>query len=632
MEKVRIQDDLYEFVNGEWLEQAVIPDDKPTAGGFADLGVGVEKLMIADLNEMVESGNFPDVYMERACGLYAAAKDVKRRSREGIRPVLKDLKKIKSMTGISSFNRSLKEFILNGMPLPFDISVNDDMKDSNKHCVCLSGPATILPDTVYYGEEMAPQKAALMGLWSNMAAQLLAATRLTEEEQKATLENAIKFDAIIATLVKSREEWSDYVKAYNPTKFRRVSSLIKPVNLRKAAQDIFGFVPDEIIVTDPRFLKGFSTLFNEENFELYKSWAYINTLIDAAPFLSEKLRAIGSSYRNALIGLAQIPSVEKFAYELAGHFYSEPCGLYYGRKYFGEEAKKDVIEMVTEIIETWKKRVAANTILTDATKEKAISKLSTMKVKMGYPDAIQEKYETLVYTPGDSLYSIVNTLSRANREFHISELSKPVDKSRWVMAGHIVNACYNPTANDITFPAAILQAPFYSLKQTRSQNLGGIGAVISHEISHAFDNNGANIDENGNLNNWWTKEDQKKFKKSIQAMIDQYEGIELPWGKVNAKLIVSENVADNGGMACALQVMSGMKDANYEEFFINWAKVWCMKGREEYLKLLLNVDVHGPAVLRANMTVRNFPEWYETFGVTKKDKMYLAPKKRVVIW
>lgn len=632
MEKVRIQDDLYNYVNGEWLENAVIPDDKPTCGGFADLAVGVEKLMIADFNEMVESGSYPDEYVERACGLYAAAKDVKRRSREGVRPVLKNLKKIKSMTGISSFNRNLKEFILSGAPLPFEIGVDDDMKDSNKHCLFIAGPSTILPDTVYYGEAMAQQKAALMGLWSNMASQLLAATRLSEEEQKTTLENAIKFDAIIGTLVKSREEWSDYIKVYNPMSFRRVSSLVKPVNLRKAVKELFDEVPDKVIVFDPRFLKGFKTLFNEENFELYKSWAYINTLISAAPYLSEKLRAIGSSYSNALMGLSSIPSTEKFAYELAGHFYSEPVGLYYGRKYFGEEAKKDVIEMVMEIIETWKKRVAANEILADSTKEKAILKLSTMKVKMGYPDAIQEVYNTMVYNPEDSLYDIVKTLSRARRVFSFSELNKPVDKTRWVMPGHMVNACYNPTSNDITFPAAILQAPFYSIKQTRSQNLGGIGAVISHEISHAFDNNGANMDENGNLNNWWTKEDQKKFKKSIQAMVKQYEGIELPWGKVNAKLIVSENVADNGGMACTLQIMSGMENANYEEYFTNWAKVWCMKGREEYLQLLLNVDVHGPAILRANMTVRNFPEWYETFGVTKKDKMYIAPNKRVVIW
>ena len=200
------------------------------------------------------------------------------------------------------------------------------------------------------------------------------------------------------------------------------------------------------------------------------------------------------------------------------------------------------------------------------------------------------------------------------------------------MPGHMVNACYNPFVNDITFPAAILQAPFYSIKQTRSENLGGIGAVIGHEISHAFDSNGAKCDENGNINNWWTKKDMKKFQKKINAMIKQFDKIQLPWGTVNGKFIVSENMADNGGMAVTLAIMANTEGASYEEYFKNWAKVWCMKAKPEYQALLLSLDVHGPAILRANMQPRNFKEWYETFDVKKTDKMYIAPKKRVVIW
>ena len=214
----------------------------------------------------------------------------------------------------------------------------------------------------------------------------------------------------------------------------------------------------------------------------------------------------------------------------------------------------------------------------------------------------------------------------------MSKLYKDVDRSEWPMPGHMVNACYNPSSNDITFPAAILQAPFYSIKQSRSENLGGIGAVIGHEISHAFDNNGAKCDENGNLNNWWTDEDFKRFEERTHARIEEFDGIELPQGKVNGAFIVSENIADNGGMAVTLEMMSHLKDADYQAYFRNWARVWCMKARPEYLQLLIAVDVHGPAELRANMQPRNFPEWYEAFGVTDKDKMYLAPDKRVVIW
>ena len=312
--------------------------------------------------------------------------------------------------------------------------------------------------------------------------------------------------------------------------------------------------------------------------------------------------------------------------------YSEPVGLYYGEKYFGEEAKKDITEIVYQIIDTYKDRISKNEFLEESTKEKAILKLSKIGVKMGYPDKVEAIYEKLAFNPKDSLFKIVCDLRKVRLIENFEKLNKPTDPTRWQMPGHMVNACYDPFVNDITFPAAILQAPFYSIKQTRSENLGGIGAVIGHEISHAFDSNGAKCDENGNINNWWTKQDNRKFNKKIEAMVKQFDGIELPWGKVNGRFIVSENMADNGGMAVTLQIMKNTPNASYEEYFKNWAKVWCSKAKPEYSSLLLAVDVHGPAILRANITPRNFTEWYDTFNVKKTDQMYIAPNKRVIIW
>ena len=632
MEQVRIQDDLYYYVNGEWLEKAEIPADRPSTGGFVNLLDDVEKLLTADLNKMCETGVCPDEYLERAAKLYAMVKDTKRRSSEGFRPVMATLKKIRNLKNISSFNRNLKEFVLDGIPLPFDINVQEDMKDSGKRCLYLSGPATILPDTIYYGEAMAQKHDVMLNIWKNTAASVMKYARIPEEDRQAYIEDAVKFDAIIAGLVKSREEWSEYTKMYNPTKTVRVGTLLRPVKFKKLLQDLLGDVPEWISVADPRFLKNFSTLFNTENFELYKRWAYVKTALGATPYLSEKLREAGGVYSRALSGIKEMTSVERFAYNLVTNIYSGPVGLYYGKTYFGEEAKKDVVEMVHEIIDTYKLRVNNSTILSVETKGKAIRKLDTMQVKMGYPDKINAIYPKLVFDEDAPLYLAVKQLSRVRAEDSFSKLSEPVDKSEWVMDGHTVNACYNPTSNDITFPAGILQPPFYSVKQSRSANLGGIGAVIGHEISHAFDNNGAQMDENGNLNNWWTKEDFKRFNAATKAMIKQFEGIELPWGKVNASLIVSENIADNGGMAVTLQIMKTTENADYKEYFMNWARVWCQKAKDEYRALLLNVDVHGPSILRANMPPRNFSEWYETFGVTKKDKMYIAPGKRLVIW
>ena len=632
MSTVRIQDDLYTAVNQEWIDRAEIPADRPAVGGFVDLDIEVEKTLRADIEAMSAAGTYPNDCLRYACALYRAAADVKRRSRAGIRPVLPTLKKIEKLNTVADLGRHLKEFALDGMPLPFVFTVDADMKDTSKKMIYLQGPETILPDTTYYLPEMAEQKNALLGVWQQMVRALLGKTRLSAEEQETYLGDALRFDEILAGLVKSSEEWSEYTKMYNPISSRKAAALLKPLRVSRLWKDLFGQVPAQLSAADPRFLAGFSALFSEENFALYKHWAYIQVLCGAAGLLSEELRDVGTSYRRALTGVAVMPPVEKYAYRLAADLYSQPVGLYYGEKYFGEAAKKDVVEMVKEIIETYKKRVAANTFLAEETKKKAILKLGTMRIKMGYPDKVEDIYGKLVFDENDSLYNIVGKLRRIRREDEYARFAEPVDHSRWAMPGHMVNACYDPFANDITFPAAILQEPFYSVRQSRSRNLGGIGAVIGHEISHAFDNNGAGFDEHGNLNEWWTKQDRANFKKKTQAMIRQFKGIELPWGPLNSALVVSENIADNGGMAVTLQIMAGMKDADYKEYFINWAKVWCQKAKPEYLTLLLSIDVHAPHVLRTNMPPRNFDAWYESFGVTKKDGMYLAPAKRLIIW
>ena len=273
-----------------------------------------------------------------------------------------------------------------------------------------------------------------------------------------------------------------------------------------------------------------------------------------------------------------------------------------------------------------------NTFLADSTKEEAIKKLSTIVVKMGYPDTIREIWTKLKFEESDSLYDAVMTINGIRRKDQLDKLYIEVDRSEWVMPGHMVNACYNPNSNDITFPAAILQKPFYSLAQSVSENLGGIGAVIGHEISHAFDTNGAKFDEKGNLKDWWLEEDFKAFEELTKAMTEQFDGIPFHGGKVSGELTVSENIADNGGMGVTLEIMHTLPDADFKAYFANWARIWCMKAKEEMIQLLLARDVHAPAPIRANIPPRNFSEWYDAFDVTDKDQMYIAPDKRISIW
>ncbi len=631
--KVRIQDDLYEAVNGEWLKTAVIPDDRPTAGGFSDLDQGVEKTMMADFRAMAEGAKTSDIpEMKYAVALYRKALDTGRRNAEGIAPVLPLLDSIRSIRTVGELNARVAELLLEGVELPIRMEVDADMQDAEKNSFLVMGPSIILPDTAYYAQDN-PAGKKLLALYSDMAARVLAYTPLTAEEQKQYLDDTLAFDALVAAKVKSRLEWSEYFKCHNPMDTDEVAACTAPFDIRGVLKALYGEnVPGTLIVYDPKAIREMNGYFSEGNLTLYLHWAYVRALLKATAFLSEELAALGRTYSRALTGVAADPSLEKQAYKTASGMYSEPVGVYYGRTYFGEQAKKDVVDLVKKIIATYIRRMERNRFLSPSTRETAIRKLSAIEIKMGYPDAIREIWSRLVFDENDSFFDVMRRLSAIRAQDMFGKLWKPVDRTEWLMPGHMVNACYNPSANDITFPAAILQKPFYSLSQSVSENLGGIGAVIGHEISHAFDNNGANFDEHGNLRNWWTEEDFKAFKALTQDMIAQFDGIEYHGGKVNGELVVSENIADNGGMGVTLEIMHSLEGADYQAYFKNWARVWCMKAKEEYIRLLLANDVHAPAELRANMPPRNFGEWYEAFGVTENDGMYIAPEKRISIW
>ncbi len=631
MRDIRIQDDLFEYVNGEWLETAVIPEDRPTTGGFADLDQDVEKTLMADFRAFAAGEKTTDIpSVNAAVRLYRKVLDTERRNREGIEPVLPLLDRIASITSAEQLNAAAKELSFAGMPLPFSYGVDADMKDATRNAFVILGPSIILPDTTYYGTEAGDK---LLAVYADVAKKALAYTKLSEEKIARYVDDALAFDRLVAGKVKSQLEWADYVKNYNPMSVNDVCEYLKPFDFKSFLRDIYGEdLPEEIVVYDPRAIREACGYFSEESFALYIHWAYVETLLGAAGRLSEELYELSTVYQRTLTGVAANPTLEKRAYKTASAVFSEPVGMYYGREYFGEEAKKDIVSIVKKIIEAYKQRVAKNDFLEEITKEKAILKLSTITIKMGYPDDVREIYNQLSVNEEDSYYQAMQKIAAQKYSHELSKLHQPVDRTEWQMPGHMVNACYDPSRNDITFPAAILQKPFYSLHQSVSENLGGIGAVIAHEISHAFDNNGAHFDENGNLFNWWTEQDLSRFNELTQKMIKQWDGLPYHGDQVNGELVVSENIADNGGMAVTLQIMHDTPDTDFQKYFINWAKIWCRKAKEEYILLLLKNDVHSPAELRANIQVRNFEEWYETFGVQDTDAMYIAPEKRIIIW
>ena len=630
-ETVRKQDDLYEYVNGDWLKTAVIPDDKPMTGGFNTLNEEVEKTMMADFKALSENKKSTDIpEMAYAISLYKKVLDEERRNKEGIEPVLPLLNRIKALETVEDLNSVATEFLLKELELPIAMAVDVDMADTTRYCYTIAGPNIILPDTPYYADDNESGKQLLKAY---MVAKALKFTPLSEEEQKLFIEDTLAYDALIAKKVKSQLEWSEYYKNNNPMGIEEVAGFVAPFDIKRVLKELYGEkIPSTIIVSDPKAIKEMSGYFSEENFKLYTHWLYVKTLMKATACLSLELKSIGTSFKRTLMGIAADPAIEKEAYQLASNMYKEPVGVYYGRTYFGEEAKKDIADIAQKIIDTYKLRMKKNTFLADSTKEEAIKKLSTIVVKMGYPDSVSEVWTKLKFDDNDSLLEAVIKIGEIRQKDQFDRLYKEVDRSEWVMPGHMVNACYNPNTNDITFPAAILQKPFYSLSQSVSENLGGIGAVIGHEISHAFDTNGAKFDEKGNLKDWWCEADFKAFEDLAKAMTEQFDGIPYHGGKVNGELTVSENIADNGGMGVTLEIMHTLDKPDFVAYFENWARVWCMKAKEEIIQLLLARDVHSPAPIRANIPPRNFDEWYEAFGVTDQDQMYIAPDKRISIW
>ena len=422
---------------------------------------------------------------------------------------------------------------------------------------------------------------------------------------------------------------------YNPQSFDTFIQYTDKLDLKKLVTGLIGTTPDKVIVTDPVYFDHLNDILTEAHFPLFKSWMIIKTVRSLSGYLSEEFRQVSGIYSRVLSGTDEAMPQKKAAYYLASGQFDQVVGDYYGKKYFGEAAKKDVEQMVKKMIAVYKKRLEENSWLSQATKEKAIIKLDKLGVQVGYPESIPARfdaYKTVTAEDGGTLLSNALAFSKIEAKDRFSKWNKPVDRSEWEMSAATVNAYYHPFRNVIVFPAAILQAPFYSLEQSSSAIFGGIGAVIAHEISHAFDNNGAKFDEFGNLNNWWTEEDLEQFQNKAQAMIDEFDGLSLADATVNGKLTVSENIADAGGLSCALEAAKSEKDFSFEEFFVSWATIWRTKAKKEYQQLLLQIDVHAPAKLRANVQLQNIDEFYETFGITEQDEMYQKPEKRVHIW
>lgn len=629
----RLQDDFYHAINGEWEKKAVIPDDKPRTGGFSDLADEIEDLMLETTDQWLAGENVPDnAILQNFIKFHRMATDFDKREAVGIEPVKPLIEEYKQLSSFSEFASKIAEYEMSGKPNAFPFGVSPDFMNAQLNVLWAEAPRIILPDTTYYTEDNEKGKE-LLGIWRETQEELLEKYGFTVEEIKDTLDKVIALDAKLAKYVLSSEESSEYVELYHPYDWEDFTKLAPELPLDNIFTEILGQVPDKVIVPEERFWTEFAEeYYSEANWELLKA----DLLIDAATswnaYLTDELRILAGKYGRALSGTPQAMEKKKAAYYLAQGPYNQALGLWYAGEKFSPEAKADVEAKVATMIDVYKSRLQTADWLAPETREKAITKLNVITPHIGYPEKLPETYDKKIIDENLSLVENAQKLVEILVAHSWSKWNKPVDRSEWHMPAHMVNAYYDPQQNQIVFPAAILQAPFYDLHQSSSANYGGIGAVIAHEISHAFDTNGASFDENGSLKNWWTEEDYAAFKERTDKIVDQFEGLDSYGAKVNGKLTVSENVADLGGVACALEAAKRDKDFSVREFFVNFATIWRMKAREEYMQMLASVDVHAPAKWRTNVIVSNFDEFHKEFYVKEGDGMWRALEERVIIW
>ncbi|MBN4089621.1 M13 family metallopeptidase [Mycoplasma enhydrae] len=636
MNKDLIKDNFFEAVNGEWLAKNKIPDDKPGTGSFERLDNSLIKLKTKLLNKwLTDTTDIKDnpILLEMT-KFYNLAKNWSDRRKFGIKPALAILDKISSFNSWKDIESNYDFLTFNNFETPIPLFIETDFKNYEQQVLYASCPSVILPEKNYYS--IPEKKADLYEKWSAMTKKLLNKVNRSKRWADKLIKQALSWDSEAAKYILSAEEWALITKIYNPKLVSEFDEKIKTLSLSNIIKSVIGKNLTSIICVSDDLANHFSKLLLEENFENYRSFLYVNTLISLAPYLDYDSAVISGEFARSLSGQVKPLDKKQQAVKLsADKMFTMAFGKYYGETYFGKENKKNVENMIAKMIGIYENRLKNNNWLSPKTKEKAILKLSKIGVYVGYPEVIDNFYSKLIvkeYNGYDDLLMNVLEFNEIKRRSEFAEYGKKKDKNLWSMTPAMVNAYYNPTSNIIVFPAGILQAPFYSAKQSSSANYGGIGSVIAHEISHAFDNNGSNFDEVGNMINWWTEEDKKEFEIRAQKMVELFEGRETEVGKCNGKLTVSENIADAGGLSCALEAAKTESDYSAKKFYIAYTTNWRAKYRPEFQKLLLDIDVHAPVVLRANVQVQNSDDFYKAFKIKKEDKMFLDASKRVKIW
>lgn len=638
-------DDFYQFVNGKWMETAEIPADRGRWGSFDELGKKADSMALKVLEDATKSNLIdPKTDAGKAVTMFGSVMNTKARNAQGtapLKPYLEEIDRITSRSELCDYmvsKASLRESVFLGF------YVGTDVKNSKQNTLYTFGASKGLPDRDYYLKDDDKSKQIRKAYLEFMSNAFKAVgVEISDNE----CERIMEMETHLAQNEMSRVERRDPNKRYNPRSREAFIKEMKKLPVERMMSTLGIEDAKTIVVGDVKSLQASYSLVKKSKISDLKNFMKWNQVRGSLGVLSEDLSKLSFDfYGKTLRGTPQQKPLRERALSVVNGSLGEALGKLYVEKYFPEEAKKVAKEMVDDVIAAYRVRINNLDWMSNATKAKAQKKLDKLMVKIGYPDKWKD-YSALVvksYEQGGSYFENMVSLSKWSVARNMKKLSKPVDKTEWGMSPQTVNAYYNPVYNEIVFPAAILQPPFFDFRNDPAVNFGGIGAVIGHEISHGFDDAGAQFDENGNLTNWWTEEDLKKFKEKGKSLADQYSSYEaLPGKFVNGEFTLGENIGDLGGVASAYDGLllhlirvgeKGLIDGftQPQRFFISWATIWRNKIRDKELAMRLLTDPHSPGYFRAIGPLENHDGFYEAFDLKEGHKMYKAEKDRVKIW
>ena len=652
---VRPNDDFFRYVNGNWLDKTEIPDDQTSWGGFNKLRKETDADVLNILSDAIEKDDFPKLKdaegnlrtsdQQKAVYYYQSIMDTVARNEQGIEPVKPFLAKIDEIKNLQDLETLLINFTPYGGAGFFGFQVFNDLKNSNMNAGYLgAGGLGLTRD--YYVDQDDDTKQKREKYEAHIA-RMLQEFGTDEATAKSDAAKILAFETSLATPQMTKEERRDTRKLYNPMSIEELSKITPSINWDNYFKGIGINEIDKVIVMDPKYMKAMDGIMKNssiDDIKLYLRWTTINT---AAGILTTDLeKANWDFYAKTLRGAKkQRPRDERALANVNGAV-GEALGKLYVDAKFPPEAKKKAEEMIANVMLGFEKRINGLEWMSDETKKKAIEKLNKLTVKIGYPDKWKDyaALEIKGIKEGGTYFDNSVNVAKWGFQENIAKMGKEVDRTEWGMSPQTVNAYFNPVNNEIVFPAAILQPPFYDYRADEAVNYGGMGAVIGHEISHSFDDSGSRFDGDGNLNNWWTEEDLTKFTALGKKLAAQYsEFTVIDDVKINGEFTLGENIGDLGGIRAAYEGLQIFLEKNgrpddidgftpEQRFFLSWGTIWRTKSRDEALKNQVKTDPHSPGMFRAFVPLQNVDTFYEAFGIVEGDKMYLKPEDRVAIW